>query len=379
MKVKAQKAARKLVSAINAEKRSVTKPYDTQGTVQRVEGSTAYIKFTGGKRETPVRMTISCKPGDTVQIRVADKSAWITGNLSAPPTDDKQAEAAKRSAASAQAFAEEVKTVADEAHKIAGDSAQYFWHTASGSDTGAHITMIPREDFLADPTNGGPNLLARANGVAIRDGVNELATFSADGLELFRNGTSVAEFGSVARIGKLSGSHLLLYDALAAFVEGDTVNLAISGSTIHFYSNNTDRGEIAADNGGGLHISTSGNKPLRLVCSSVEIPKFKMDNYGYSDLFHVESVTVFSSTTIAAGDVESGTKSVNLGSSSGLEILGIIGYTTDSGDINVAKLYNGGGGGYGYKTEITYNVKNLGSVSRNTGLVVNLLCVKVGA
>ena len=64
--------------------------------------------------------------------------------------------------------------------QIAEDTNQYFWHTESGTDTGAHITEIPQEDFIADPANGGGNLLARSNGIAVRDGLVELAQFSAN-------------------------------------------------------------------------------------------------------------------------------------------------------------------------------------------------------
>ena len=64
--------------------------------------------------------------------------------------------------------------------QIAGNTNQYFWHTESGSDTGTHITEIPQEDFIDDPANGGGNLLMTSGGIAVRDGYDELAIFSAD-------------------------------------------------------------------------------------------------------------------------------------------------------------------------------------------------------
>lgn len=70
---------------------------------------------------------------------------------------------------------------ANYAARIASNTNQYFWHTESGTDTGAHITEIPQEDFLADPANGGGNLLARSNGIAVRNGLTELATFGSNG------------------------------------------------------------------------------------------------------------------------------------------------------------------------------------------------------
>lgn len=69
---------------------------------------------------------------------------------------------------------------AENANQIATSINQYFWHTESGSDTGTHITEIPQEDFIDDPTHGGGNLLMTSGGIAVRDGYDELAIFSAD-------------------------------------------------------------------------------------------------------------------------------------------------------------------------------------------------------
>lgn len=80
--------------------------------------------------------------------------------------------------------------LANNAQQIAGNTNQYFWHTESGTDTGAHITEIPQEQFLEDPENGGGNLLARSNGIAVRDGLEELSTFSADGVVIGKDGES---------------------------------------------------------------------------------------------------------------------------------------------------------------------------------------------
>ena len=71
---------------------------------------------------------------------------------------------------------------------IASDTNQYFWHTATGTDTGAHITEIPKEDFLDDPENGGGNLLARSNGLVVRDGLEELTRFGAQGIQVGKDG-----------------------------------------------------------------------------------------------------------------------------------------------------------------------------------------------
>lgn len=68
---------------------------DYTARVSRVEGNTAYVQFTGSDiADTPVSMSISCKPGDRVHVRVSDGKAWITGNDTAPPTDNAEVEKA---------------------------------------------------------------------------------------------------------------------------------------------------------------------------------------------------------------------------------------------------------------------------------------------
>lgn len=77
-------------------KQSKTKAYDTVAKVLRVDEKTAYVHIDGGADETPAQMAINCKTGDTVKIRVSGGKAWITGNITAPPTDDSAAEVAQR-------------------------------------------------------------------------------------------------------------------------------------------------------------------------------------------------------------------------------------------------------------------------------------------
>lgn len=78
-------------------KESKTKPYDTVAKVLRVDEKTAYVHIDGGADETPAQMAINCKSGDTVKIRVSGGKAWLTGNLTSPPTDDTAAEKVKQS------------------------------------------------------------------------------------------------------------------------------------------------------------------------------------------------------------------------------------------------------------------------------------------
>lgn len=78
-------------------KQSKTKAYDTVAKVLRVDEKTAYVHIDGGADETPAQMAINCNSGDTVKIRVSGGKAWLTGNLTSPPTDDTAAEKVKQS------------------------------------------------------------------------------------------------------------------------------------------------------------------------------------------------------------------------------------------------------------------------------------------
>ena len=81
--------AKELAKAI--PKNGKTSPYDTQATVKRVDGNTAWVHIPGGVTETPVRLTTSAKKGDVVQVRISGGRAWLYGNATSPPTDDTKA------------------------------------------------------------------------------------------------------------------------------------------------------------------------------------------------------------------------------------------------------------------------------------------------
>jgi hypothetical protein len=185
LSAKNEQTLRRLVSSIRNADRGKTSGYDTTATVRRVEDGIAWVHIPGGVDETPVKLTIAAAPGDSVQVRVSGGRAFLVGNATAPPTDDTTARAAVKQIGAVSKVVKTVQRIAERAAKIAGNTNQYFWHTESGTDTGAHITEIPQDEFLADPENGGGNLLLRSIGVAIRDGLTELAQFSIAGLKLF--------------------------------------------------------------------------------------------------------------------------------------------------------------------------------------------------
>lgn len=107
------KIAKSLKKSIKTEKG--TKAYDTAATVTRIEGKTAWVHIPGGVDETPVKLTMNAKKGETVQVRVSGGKAWLTGNASAPPTDDTRAIQAQTIATDASRNADIARNAADSA------------------------------------------------------------------------------------------------------------------------------------------------------------------------------------------------------------------------------------------------------------------------
>lgn len=108
------RAIKDILQAIAESAKKKTSAYDTQATVKRVDGNTAWVHIPGGVDETPVKLTVDAKEGDIVQVRVGGGKAWITGNQTAPPTDDTQANAAKKHANLAYGLAGKAISTAEE-------------------------------------------------------------------------------------------------------------------------------------------------------------------------------------------------------------------------------------------------------------------------
>lgn len=94
----------------------------------------------------------------------------------------------------------------------ATEASNYFWHTETdtGAGAGAHITEIPKEDFIEavteDPTSGGGNTLITSTGMAIRDGLTEVATFGTNKIELGKN-SERAQIDVAKGSGVIKGSY----------------------------------------------------------------------------------------------------------------------------------------------------------------------------
>lgn len=179
--------------------------YETNTTysavVSRVDAEgVVWVNLAGAEQETPTASTSAeVKTGDVVTVEWRNNKLYIAGNYSNPSAGVIEVrhvvqvvDETKETADRAEQVALKTKKIVENVERIAGNTNQYFWHTEEGEDTGAHITEIPQDEFLADPENGGGNLLARSNGIAARDGLSELAIFGVNG----------------SRIGEESGMHI---------------------------------------------------------------------------------------------------------------------------------------------------------------------------
>ena len=86
---KVDKLAKTLAESTEIKDKKKTSAYDTIAKVVRIDGNTAWVAIDGGVPQTPAIMVVNAKEGDNVRVRVGGGKAYVTGNATAPPTDDR--------------------------------------------------------------------------------------------------------------------------------------------------------------------------------------------------------------------------------------------------------------------------------------------------
>ena len=121
------------------------------------------------------------------------------------------------------------------------ETVQRFWVTEEGEDAGAHITEVTKEEFEADPQGG--NLLARSDGIHIRDGLTDVASFEADGVQ----------------VGKADAFHSVFDDTTLGFYDGDSKITSIENGMLHVFKNSDEICQLGADDLGikGMFMKAS--------------------------------------------------------------------------------------------------------------------------
>lgn len=112
------------------------KPYDTTAEVVRVEDGVAWVHIDGGVEETPAELTINAVKGDMVKVRLVGGQAYLIGNGTAPPTDDRVANNALGVANVANmraVTAEEVANVTEQKTRPAITSMITYYKLSNGT------------------------------------------------------------------------------------------------------------------------------------------------------------------------------------------------------------------------------------------------------
>lgn len=202
------------------------------------------------------------------------------------------------------------QTVADEAQTIARNNAQYFWFLESDPDntgvgTGAHITETPKETFMQDPSNGGGNLLARSNGIAVRDGLTELAVFGADG----------------ARIGQTSDNNIKVESDKFSFNSSETEIAKITSEVITVNSTPVAITAHLESQTDDTDCDLQLQNPLSGTARNAEVALWCGGRTDLGDSYPASQVVLHRSVTNATAKIEADHKSgkqsyVSLGASS---------------------------------------------------------------
>ena len=161
-----------------------------------------------------------------------------------------------------QALTEACST-AESALNLAEGIDEHFWY----DNTGAHVTEDTQEDYEADPSNAGGNVLITSQGMAIRKGQTELASFTANGAQVGQNANgkarSVIDENGMRVFRKTSGG-----DVSIANLGYGTAKMADGSMTlVPYYS----FGERAANSVvGGFSVSEGVDNESSNYCSHAE-------------------------------------------------------------------------------------------------------------
>lgn len=200
------------------------------------QDGTVWVSIAGGADETFLRgSNVEMRPGDQVEVTIADGRATATGNVTSPSVGMRSVREAVQPVAESATRALEASEAAAELAREAGEAAtatdQHFWSRSTdpdqdGAGTGAFVTDAEREDFLAAAAQGFPdigegegkrpwhNILMNSLGILLRSGLYDLASLTRSGIAFYdgdgnQAGNVLALFGKDgAQVGPDGGSHV---------------------------------------------------------------------------------------------------------------------------------------------------------------------------
>ena len=341
-----------IAEAVKAISTPKTSAYDTPAKVTRVEDGVVWVHIDGGVDETPVRQTIAAQPGDTVQVRVGGGSAWLVGNQSAPPTDDKKANAAQMSANAADEKAVTADKKATEADRKAGEAGKVA------------------TNYITDTTSDGVFVHPEGN---TQDGVR-----IQDTVEILRDGASVAEYGDTIRIGPGTGAR----------VEIGTSDMQIrneSNALIGQVGSVTGANIVRFGTGNTYALASGASTPTILLLGTGNTVAAGAENpiviIGAGNTLQEKGVSIGNGNSVWDGTVIG--NNLWIGASSGDMALGQDGAMPDGCSTFVIGTYNakyayqasyafiiGGGSGENYRSDI-FRISWGGSIFSNGDATIN--------
>ena len=289
-----------ILKALNQNKKEKTRPYDTTATVTRVEGSTAYVHIPGGVDETPVTMSINCKAGDTVNVRVSGGRAWITGNSTSPPTDDRVANTAIQTSSKARVIAEgahsESTTAMSEANKAIGyadlaqDNANKALDSAQKALASADIAASAASDAQSKAEDATKSANIAASAASDAQSKAEDATKSANNAG---KAASAAQAAAEAAQGDIDeqknyfwkdneGAHILSEE------EGKKINVTSDGIEVVSAKDSNTLMNVSSSKG----VYFDENIPVTIGNDNANIKYYDSDNDGKADAISITASSI---------------------------------------------------------------------------------------
>lgn len=176
------------------------------GTMTEVEDGAGRVLIDGMDDDTPCSLMVNANVGDRVTVEIVGNAAKVTGNYTAPPTDD---------------------TVADEAKAVAEATNQHFFTDTNG----IHVTEATQEDWESDHT--GANVLINSLGQLFRDGLNNLVSITSSATKFYdgsgnEESNVIASFGtSGSVVGKTAGEHVSITSTAMELLNGATSHFKV--------------------------------------------------------------------------------------------------------------------------------------------------------
>ena len=252
-----------------------TSPYDTTAKVVRIEDGVAWVHIDGGADETPVSMTINAKEGDDVQVRVGGGGAWLTGNRTAPPTDDKKANAAQHTADGAVGLAKTALQDAQVAHDAAisaqasAESAAIAAGQAQQSADEAATAAENAQESADDAATAAGNAMTEAQ--AAHTAANNAQTSANNAATAAGNAQTSADNAATAASRAQARADSAVTAASTAQAAANAAQTSADNA-----QESADKAQVSANNAGGYAAQALGN--LSTVQSVAETLQWVTDH-----------------------------------------------------------------------------------------------------